>query len=129
MNEPQPVPKPEKKNVAEPKQSAADKYRALLAEANKHRDNAVNELKSSIEALIGELNELGFNFRLAEGGEVSGGKKSRTPRKASGRCDICQFETTPYHDGRNKFHRAQPEGEKKPLTAKQMADSGLTKVA
>jgi len=57
-----------------------------------------------------------------------------TAAKARGRrearpgtpCGICQFATTPPHDGRLKAHRDQGKS-KKPLTDTQLKDAGLTR--
>jgi hypothetical protein len=115
------------KKLAETKQTAAQKYRAMLDEANKHREAAVSELKVAIQDLIVDLNELGFNYRLTEGGG-SASKGEKKPRPVADKdCPICKFRTSPPHDGRNKLHRDQGEN-KKPLTAKQLEEAGLAKV-
>ena len=109
------------------KQTAADKYKALLEEANKFKDAAETELKNSVEDQIKQLNSLGFNYRLVEGNEPSR-KSEKKPREKSDKpCGICNFKTNPPHDARLKAHRDQGE-HKKPLNNKQLEEAGLTKV-
>ena len=65
----------------------------------------------------------------AAASKANGGKKAKSatvkakPAKAE-TCPICDFQTTPPHDGR--AHRYQKK--KAPLSAAELKDKGLTKV-
>lgn len=107
--------------------SALDRIKKLDEERAKLMEEATTEARARAEAAIGDLNALGYAFRLVEGEE--GGKakkKASTPRQRSETCAICQFVTDPVHDGRLKAHRDQGD-KKKPLTDKELAANGLKK--
>lgn len=93
--------------------------------------SAKEEALKKVEAGIADLNALGFDYRLVEGGDepfplkkkpASGITRQRDPNAP---CTTCGFVTNPPHDSRK--HRAQGEN-KKPFTAKELADLGLAKV-
>jgi hypothetical protein len=64
------------------------------------------------------LKDLGFRGRAAA-------KESREGRPAKDEpCPVCHFRTDPPHDGRS--HRGQSK--KKPFTAEELEQKGLTKV-
>jgi hypothetical protein len=102
---------------------ALDEQRALLMEGAK------KEALDKAEKAVAELNELGFDYRLVEGASTA-----RAPRKAGSQaprrqardvpCPICEFNTTPHHDGR--MHRSQKT--KKPFTVEELMEKGLTQV-
>jgi molybdopterin-guanine dinucleotide biosynthesis protein len=106
---------------------ALDKQRAQLLEGAK------KEALDKAEKAVAELNELGFDYSLVEGYRTP---TSRAPRKELSEtaapkrrakdvpCPICEFKTNPHHDGR--AHRSQKR--KKPFTAEELVEKGLTKV-
>jgi hypothetical protein len=107
-----------------------EKLKALDAQRAQLLDDAKKEALENAEKAVAELNELGFDYRLVEGG----GSTARAPRKAASQapkrqardvpCPICKFKTTPQHDGR--MHRSQKN--KKPFTVEELMEKGLTKV-
>ena len=84
------------------------------------------------ERAVAELNELGFHYILTEGASTA--SPARAPRKAGSQaskrqardlpCPICEFKTTPHHDGR--MHRSQKT--KKPFTVEELMEKHLAKV-
>ncbi len=106
-------------------QSSIARLRQLDAEREALLANAHDEAKAAASEAIASLNELGFNYRLIEGGKNRGARAgTRTPKDAP--CPICKFKTDPLHDGR--AHRMQGE-DKKPFTAAELKERGLAKVA
>jgi len=109
-----------------------EKLKALDAQRAQLLEDAKKEALDNAEKAVGELNELGFNYRLVEG--ASSASTPRAPRKAASEapkrqardlpCPICKFKTTPHHDGR--MHRSQKT--KKPFTVEELMAKGLTKV-
>ena len=107
--------------------SVLEKLQALDAQRAQLLEDAKKEAIDQAEKAVAELNELGFNYRLVEGA-------ARAPRKAGAEapkrqtrdapCPICEFKTTPHHDGR--MHRSQKT--KKPFTVEELMEKGLTKV-
>lgn len=92
---------------------------AILADARGEAMEVANQAVKS-------LNELGFTFRLIEGGKgraTSSRTGTRTTKDAA--CPICKFKTDPLHDGR--AHRMQGEM-KKPFTVAELKEKGMTKV-
>jgi hypothetical protein len=110
--------------------SVLEKLKALDAQRAQLLEGAKKEALDNAEKAVAELNELGFNYRLVEGGEST----ARAPRKAGTQtpkrvardvpCPICEFKTTPHHDAR--MHRSQKT--KKPFSIEELMDKGLTKV-
>jgi hypothetical protein len=78
-----------------------------------------------VQAAITELNDLGFNYRLVEGGRQRSGESRKGTRQIdpSKPCSVCGFQTIPPHDARR--HRGQTN--KKPFTSKELEEQGLTK--
>jgi hypothetical protein len=110
--------------------SVLEKLKALDAQRAQLLEGAKKEALDNAEKAVAELNELGFDYRLVEGG----GSTARAPRKAGTQapkrqardvsCPICKFKTTPHHDGR--MHRSQKT--KKAFTVEELMEKGLTKV-
>jgi hypothetical protein len=111
--------------------SVLEKIKALDAQRAQLLEGAKKEALDNAEKAVAELNELGFYYTLTEGATVS---TSAAPRKAASQapkrqardlpCPICHFKTTPHHDGR--MHRSQKT--KKPFSAEELMEKGLTKV-
>jgi len=105
---------------------ALDEQRAKLIEDAKH-----GALERAHNA-IAQLNDLGFNYRLTEGMRAAPSKAARMSKSASGakrqfqgaECPICQFKTSPMHDGRS--HRGQ--NPKRPFTAAELAHRHMSAV-
>lgn len=111
------------------KLKALDAQRAQLLEGGK------KEALDNAEKAVAELNDLGFHYSLIEGASTtSPASPARAPPKAPAQapkrqardlpCSICEFKTTPHHDGR--MHRSQKT--KKPFTVEELMEKGLTKV-
>jgi hypothetical protein len=115
--------------------SVLEKLKALDAQRTQLLDDAKKEALDNAEKAVAELNELGFRYTLTEGASTSA-SAPRAPRKATSKaqapkrqardlpCPICEFKTTPHHDGR--MHRSQKT--KKPFTVEELMERGLTKV-
>ena len=112
-----------------------EKLKALDAQRAQLLDDAKKEALENAEKAVAELNELGFHYTLTEGVSTTT-STPRAPRKAPSKtqspkrqardlpCPICQFKTSPRHDGR--MHRSQKS--KKPFTVEELMEKGLTKV-
>jgi hypothetical protein len=106
-----------------------EKLKALDAQRAQLLEGAKKEALDNAEKAVAELNELGFHYSLVEGASTA-----RAPRRAGTQapkrqprdlpCPICNFKTTPHHDGR--MHRSQKT--KKPFTVEELMEKGLTKV-
>jgi hypothetical protein len=75
---------------------------------------------------VAELNALGLNYTLTSGAEKqskTGPDKGKRTIKAAA-CPICEFQTSPPHDGRT--HRNQKK--KGPFSAAELKEKGLVKV-
>jgi hypothetical protein len=119
--------------------SVLEKLKALDAQRAQLLEGAKKEALENAEKAVAELNELGFHYSLVEGASVSA-STPRAPRKASASasasdhapkrqtrdlpCPICEFKTTPHHDGR--MHRSQKT--KKPFSVEELMERHLTKV-
>jgi len=105
-----------------------DQIRALEEQKKKLLEDAKREAMEKAQSAIAELNELGFNYRLIEGGSASRassgesrkGTRSVDPNKS---CPICGFKTRPPHDAR--AHRSQAD--KKPFTVEELKQRGYTR--
>jgi hypothetical protein len=107
-----------------------EKLKALDAQRAQLLEGAKKEALDNAEKAVAELNELGFHYSLVEGA----GSTARAPRKAGTQaprreardvpCPICEFKTTPHHDGR--MHRSQKS--KKPFTVEELMEKHLAKV-
>jgi hypothetical protein len=113
--------------------SVLEKLKALDAQRAQLLEGAKKEALENAERAVAELNELGFHYTLTEGASVSP-LPARAPRKAASQapkrqardlpCPICNFKTTPHHDGR--MHRSQKS--KKPFTVEELMERHLAKV-
>jgi hypothetical protein len=111
-----------------------EQLKALDAQRAQLLEGAKKEALDNAEKAVAELNELGFHYSLVGGAAASTALPARAPRKAAAHaakrqardapCPICNFKTTPHHDGR--MHRSQKT--KKPFSVEQLMDRGLTKV-
>ena len=113
--------------------SVLEKIKALDEQRAKLLDDAKKEALEKATKAIADLNELGFDYRLVEGPTTSTARKPRehsdteAPKRQARDvpCPICEFKTTPHHDGR--VHRSQQP--KRPFNVDELAERGLTKVA
>ena len=85
---------------------------------------AKEEALEKAKAAVAELNALGLNYTLTAGKPAKAGsaKEKRTIKAAA--CPICEFQTSPPHDGRT--HRNQKR--KGPFSAAELNEKGLVKV-
>ena len=112
--------------------SVLEKLKALGAQRAQLLEGAKKEALDNAEKAVAELNELGFRYTLTEGAATL--TAPRAPRKASSQapkrqardlpCPICEFKTTPHHDGR--MHRSQKS--KKPFNVEELMERHLAKV-
>ena len=110
-----------------------EKLKALDAQRAQLLEGAKKEALDNAEKAVAELNELGFHYSLTEGASTST-PTQRAPRKAASEapkrqardlpCPICEFKTTPHHDGR--MHRSQKS--KKPFSVEELMEKHLAKV-
>ena len=116
--------------------SVLDKLKALDDQRAKLLDDAKKEALEAAHKAIADLNALGFDYRLVEGGSTSKARKPPSQRSDEGEapkrqardvpCPICEFKTEPHHDGR--AHRSQHEP-KRPFTEEELVEKGLKKIA
>jgi hypothetical protein len=109
-----------------------EKLKALDVQRAQLLEGAKKEALDNAERAVAELNELGFHYTLTEGATTA--SPARAPRKASAQapkrqardapCPICEFKTTPHHDGR--MHRSQKT--KNAFSVEELMEKGLTKV-
>lgn len=109
--------------------SVLEKLKALDEQRAKLLDDAKKEALDAAEKAVDELNSLGFDCRLVEGAarkERSEGARPKALKRQARDlpCPVCDFKTTPHHDGR--AHKSQKT--KKPFTAAELADMGYVKV-
>ena len=104
---------PKEKRVAE---SAAEKYRKALENAEGIKQSAVNELTLDINAKIDELNSFGFEYFLSQSGSKPTRKRAVSTKEKL--CPICNIAG---HDKRN--HRNQDPLKK--FTVKELDEKGL----
>ena len=76
---------------------------------------------------IEELNALGFNYQLTKGAQKAKGKTAKEGAKITkdAPCPICEFKTSPPHDGRT--HRNQGK-KKNPFTPDELKARGLSRL-
>jgi hypothetical protein len=106
--------------------TAIQRIKDLDAERASIFDRAKEEALEKAKAAVAELNDLGFNYTLTNGAVKSakaGSAKGKGAIKAAA-CPICEFQTTPPHDGRT--HRNQKK--KGPFSAAELKEKGLVKV-
>jgi hypothetical protein len=113
-----------------------EKLKALDAQRAQLLHDAKKEALDNAEKAIADLNDLGFHYALTESASRQSlstpGAPRKTPSQAKATkrtprdvpCPICQFKTTPHHDGR--LHRNQKT--KKPFTVEELMEKHLTKV-
>jgi hypothetical protein len=113
--------------------SVIEEIKELKAQLESKTEEAQSEALQNAREAIDFLRELGIdNDTILK--ELGFRARSKTPRekvKANGNtapgdepCTICNFRTDPPHDGRS--HRGQAK--KKPFTAEELEEKGLTKV-
>ena len=106
--------------------SAIQRIKDLDAERASIFDQAKEEALEKAKAAVAQLNGLGLNYTLTNGAgkaaKAGPGKGKRTIKAAA--CPICEFQTTPPHDGRT--HRNQKK--KGPFSAAELKEKGLVKV-
>jgi hypothetical protein len=91
-----------------------ERLKALDVQRVQLLDDAKKEALEKAEKAVAD-NELGFHYSLTEGATTASTSPARAPRKASSPspkrqardlpCPICNFKTSPHHDGR--MHRSQ----------------------
>jgi hypothetical protein len=109
-----------------------EKLKALDTQRAQLLEGAKKEALDNAERAVAELNELGFHYSLVEGASTT--STARAPRKSPSQapkrqardvpCPICEFKTTPHHDGR--MHRSQKA--KKPFSVEELMEKHLAKV-
>jgi hypothetical protein len=106
--------------------SAIQRIKDLDTERASIFDQAKEEALEKAKAAVAELNALGLNYTLSNsvGKQAKAGlaKEKRTIRAAV--CPICEFQTSPPHDGRT--HRNQKKNG--PFSAAELKEKGLAKV-
>jgi hypothetical protein len=117
---------PKKGDIRVADKSAIQRIKDLDAERASIFDRAKEEALEKAKAAVAELNDLGFNYMLTNGAgkaaKAGSAKGKRTIKAAA--CPICEFQTTPPHDGRT--HRNQKK--KSPFSAAELKEKGLVKV-
>lgn len=106
-------------------QSSVARLKQIDEEREAILTSARDEAMESVKQAVSNLNELGFNYRVIEGGRGRAGSRAGTRTTKDAPCPICKFKTDPLHDGR--AHRAQEN--KKPFTVAELKERGMTKVA
>jgi hypothetical protein len=109
--------------------SVLEKLKALDAQRAQLLEGAKKEALEKVEKAVAELNELGFDYSLLESASTASAPRkaaSQAPKRQArdAPCPICNFKTTPHHDGR--MHRSQKT--KKPFTVEELMEKRLTKV-
>jgi hypothetical protein len=106
--------------------SAIQRIKDLDAERATIFDQAKEEALEKAKVAVAELNALGLNYVLSNGAGKSaktGPAKGQRTIKAEA-CPICEFQTSPPHDGRT--HRSQKR--KAAFSAAELKEKGLVKV-
>lgn len=107
--------------------SVLAKLKELDAQRERLLIDAKNEALAAARAAIGNLGKLGFPYRLVEGAApISRSRRTQQETHAvkDAPCPICDFKTSPPHDGR--AHRSQGN-KKKPFTVPELSARGMTK--
>jgi hypothetical protein len=106
--------------------SAIQRIKDLDAERASIFDQAKEEALEKAKAAVAELNALGLNYTLSDGAgkqaKAAIGKGKGAIKAAA--CPICEFQTTPPHDGRT--HRNQKK--KAAFSAAELKEKGIVKV-
>lgn len=100
--------------------SIHDRIKEMESETERMKEAA--KIVASVEDAISALKELGFTYKLVEGGRSTNTGKGTVSNKP---CPVCKFLTSPPHDRRAHRQRDYP---KKPFTAAELKELGLTKV-
>jgi hypothetical protein len=89
-------------------------------------DQAKEEALEKAKAAVAELNALGLNYTLSNsaGKQAKAGSAKEKRAIKAAVCPICEFQTSPPHDGRT--HRSQKK--KGPFSAAELKEKGLVKV-
>jgi hypothetical protein len=117
---------PKKGVIRMAEKSAIQRIKDLDAERASIFDQAKEEALEKAKAAVAELNALGLNYTLSSGAgkqAKAGSAKGKRAIKAAA-CPICEFQTSPPHDGRT--HRNQ--NKKGPFSAAELKEKGLMKV-
>jgi hypothetical protein len=114
---------------ADMQKSVIEEIKELKAQLESKTERAKAEALDKASEAIGVLRELGLdNDTILKELGFRGRAKDRASREAGppkeDMCPICNFRTDPLHDGRS--HRGQTK--KRPLTAEELEQKGLTKV-
>ena len=109
--------------------SAIEEIKELKAQLESKTEQAKSEALDRASDAIGFLRELGLdNDTILKELGFRGRAKTKESREGAApkdeSCPICHFRTDPPHDGRS--HRGQTK--KRPLTAEELEQKGLTKV-
>jgi len=104
--------------------TALDQIKKLDEQRSKLMDNAKSEALARVQDALDELNALGFGYALSENARGRGGRRG-VRQKNDGPCPICNFKTSPAHDGRR--HRAQGS-RKTAFTNSELSSMGYSKV-
>lgn len=103
------------------KPSAIDKALKAMEELESLKQSAIEELLEQRGDIDAKLQKLGYGDHPKAKAPAKTGTRERDPNKP---CSVCNFATTPPHDGR--VHRSQ--GEKKtPFTEAELSKLGLKK--
>src|SRR5262245_43116575 len=107
------------------KMSPLNRIRQLEEEKNTLLQEAKAEAMERVNQALVDLNALGFNYRVSEGGGrgAAAGSRKGTRQIRNAPCPICGFLTNPPHDRR--AHRTQEP--KRPFTAEELKTRGYAK--
>jgi vacuolar-type H+-ATPase subunit H len=103
--------------------SAIQRIKELDSERANILAQAKEEALVKANQAIEELNALGFSYQLTNGAQKVKGKIAKITKDAP--CPICEFQTSPPHDGRT--HRNQGK-KKKPFTPDELKARGLSRL-
>jgi hypothetical protein len=120
-------------NLAKQEITALERLKTLDAERERILSDAKREALDRANQALHALNDLGFSYRLVEGGgrgrpparEKRQGTRARAAAAPGARpCPICGFATDPPHDGR--AHRGQSQ--KAAFTGAELEARGLRRI-
>jgi hypothetical protein len=104
--------------------SAIQRIKELDAERATIFDQAKEEALEKAKVAVSELNALGLHYTLTAGKQAKAGSAKVKRAITAEACPICEFKTSPPHDGRT--HRSQKK--KGPFSAAELKERGLMKV-
>lgn len=121
--------RPMKKEGGDGQMSALERIRQLDQEKARIMGEAKSEAMRKAQVALDELNALGFNYRLSEGGAgrrsaAEGSRRGTRQVNPDRACPVCGFRTEPPHDAR--AHRTQGNN-KRAFTADELSARGLRK--